>query len=244
MARKHPRFGYRRAHALRCREAPGVNGKRVQRIWRSERLSLPCRRPRKKRAVRNERVPRQATRPHQVWSYDFIHDTCANGQRWKILTLSDECTRESVAIAGATRLRAREVLHVLQRIIAERGAPAPLRSDHGPAVVVQAVQQWLQAQHVPPASIAPGGPWQNGYGASFNGRLRDECLNLEWFRNVAEARVVIQTWQRYYNRGRPHSSLGYQTLHAFRLAHECQARSQPDLPPTIWPSPANAILTG
>ncbi len=105
------------------------------------------------------------------------------------------------------------------------------------------MQQWLQAQHVQTAYIALGRPWQNGYGESFNGRLRDECLNLEWFRNVAEAGGIIRAWQRHYNQERPHSSLGYQTSYAYRLAHQRQTDSQPSLPTSIWPSTTNAILT-
>ncbi len=194
IARKHPRYGYRRAHVLVCREGPRMNVKRVHRLWRHERLSLACRRPRKKRTARKELPPIQATRPNHVWTYDFLHDTCANGQRLKILTLTDEFTRERLAIEVGTRMRAREVLHVLQRIIAERGAPAYLRSDTGPEFVAQVVQRWLRAQQVQTVYIAPGSPWQNGYGESFNGRLRDEWLNLEWFRNLAEAKVVIGVW--------------------------------------------------
>ncbi|MDP9311284.1 MAG: integrase core domain-containing protein, partial [Chloroflexota bacterium] len=166
-----------------------------------------------------------------------------NGQRLKILTVTDEFTRESLAIEVATRIRAGEVLQVLQRIIAHRGAPGYLRSDNGPEFVAQAVQQWLRAQQVQIAYIAPGSPWQNAYGESFNGRLRDECLNLEWFRNLAEAKIVIGAWRRHYNQERPHSSLGYQTPYAFRVAHERQMRIEPDLPPEIWSSTTTAILT-
>jgi putative transposase len=105
------------------------------------------------------------------------------------------------------------------------------------------VRQWLQAQQVQTAYIAPGSPWQNAYGESFNGRLRDECLNLEWFRNLAEAKVVIGVWQQHYNQLRPHSSLGYQTPHAFHRAYLCQMENRPALPSPIWPSTTNAILT-
>ncbi len=243
IARKHPRYGYRRAHVLIGRELPGINVKRVHRLWRQERLGVPCRRPRKRRTDRKVLCPIVATRPNQVWTYDFVHDRCTNGQRLKILTVTDEFTRESLAIEVATRIRAGEVLQVLQRIIAHRGAPGYLRSDNGPEFVAQAVQQWLRAQQVQIAYIAPGSPWQNAYGESFNGRLRDECLNLEWFRNLAEAKIVIGAWRRHYNQERPHSSLGYQTPYAFRVAHERQMRIEPDLPPEIWSSTTTAILT-
>jgi putative transposase len=243
IARTHPRYGYRRAHALVCRDVPGVNVKRVHRIWRLERLSLPGRRPRRRRADKKVRRSLEAIRPNHGWTYDFVHDRCANGQRLKILTVTDEFTRESLAIEVGTRIRAGDVLQVLQRIIAHRGAPAYLRSDNGPEFVAQVVQRWLQARQVQTAYIAAGSPWQNAYGESFHGRFRDECLNLEWFRNLAEAKVVIEAWRRHYNKERPHSSLGYQTPDAFRLAYEGQMASSLDLSRQIRPTTPNAILT-
>ena len=231
VARKHPRYGYRRAHVLVCRELPGVNVKRVHRLWRHERLSVPRRRPRKQRTDRKVVPPIVATQPNQVWTYDFVHDACANGQRLKILTVTDEFTRESLAIEVATTIRARGVLAKLEQLVAQRGAPVYLRSDTGPEFVAQAVQRWLQGQAVQTVYIEPGSPWQNAYAESFNGRLRDECLNMEWFRNVHEARVVIGAWRRQYNEDRPHSSLEYHTPVAFRLAYEQQGDR------LDWPKP-------
>ncbi len=179
---------------------------------------------RRRRPDRKVCTPIAATRPNQVWTYDVVYDTCANGQRLKILTVTDEFTRESLAIEVATRMRARQVIQVLEGVIRERGISAFLRSDNGPEFVAQAVQQWLQAQQIQTAYIEPGSPWQNPYGESFNGRLRDECLTLEWFRNVAEAKVVIAMWRREYNQDRPHSSLGYQTPLQFRQAYDHHRR--------------------
>lgn len=204
-----------------------VNVKRVHRIWRLERLSVPVRRARKRRADRVVCRPIEATRPNQVWTYDFVHDTCANGQRLKILTLTDEFTRESLAIEVATRMRAKQVIQVLDRVIRVRGTPSYVRSDNGPEFIAQAVRRWLKQQHIQTAYIEPGSPWQNAYGESFNGRLRDECLNMEWFRNLYEAQVVIGGWRRQYNEERPHSSLAYQTPRAFRQAYEAQAGKHP-----------------
>ncbi len=243
IARAHPRYGYRRAHALVCRESPGINVKRVHRLWRAAQLCVSVRRPRRRRKAWKETRPIEATHPNHVWTYDFIHDRCANGQRLKILTVTDEFTRESLAIEVATRIRAGEVLEVLQHIMTQRGAPAYRRSDNGPEFVAQAVQQWVQGQQVQTAYIAPGSPWQNGYGASFNGRLRDECLNLEWLGNLAEAKVVIGAWRRHYHQERPHSSLGYQTPHEFHLAYEQQRGSQLCGLSQIWSPTTNAILT-
>jgi len=171
----------------------GVNLKRVHRLWHHEHLSVPCRRPRKRRADRKVFRSVDAMRPNQVWTYDFVQDACAHGQRLKILTITDEFTRERVAIEVATRIQARHGIAVLAQVFRDRLAPAYLRSDTGPEFVAQAVQQWLQAQQVQTEYIEPGSPWQNPYGESCNGRLRDEWLNVEWFRNLHEARVVIGT---------------------------------------------------
>jgi putative transposase len=161
----------------------------------------------------------------------------------KILTVIDEFTRESLAIEVATTLRASAVIQVLARLVAQYGAPAYLRSDNGPEFVAHAVQQWLQGQQVQTAYIAPGSPWQHAYGESFNGRLRDECLNLEWFRTVHEARVVIGAWRRQGNEDRPHSSLDYQTPRAFRLAYERQHGHQVGLPKQVGLATNQVVLT-
>lgn len=243
IARQHPRYGYRRAHALVRRDLPTVNVKRIHRLWRQERLSVPCRRSRRRRADRTVCRPLAATRPNHVWTYDFVHDACANGQRLKILTLTDEFTRESLAIEVAPRMRTQQVIHVLEQVIRVRGTPAYLRSDNGPEFVARAVQQWVRQQQIQTAYIEPGSPWQNAYGESFNGRLRDECLNMEWFRNVQEAQVVIARWRRHYNEERPHSSLAYQTPQAFRLAYEGQGAHPAGREQQIRPALNHATLT-
>jgi putative transposase len=159
------------------------------------------------------------------------------------LTVTDEFTRESLAIEVATTIPAPRVLAVLEQLMRQHGTPAYLRSDNGPEFVAQAVQRWLQAMQVQTAYIKPGSPWQNAYGESFNGRLRDECLNLEWFRNVAHAQVVIQMWRRHYNEDRPHSSLGYQTPVEFRRAYDRQQLQAADLLTSMNQLSNDAILT-
>ncbi len=220
IARRYTRYGYRRAHALIRRDGPHVNVKRVHRIWRQEGLGVPARRTWRRRSKKKTCWPIAATRPNQVWTYDVVHDTCANGQRLKILTLTDEFTHASLAIEVATCLRAQQVIQVLEQVIRQHEAPAYLRSDNGPEFIARAVQRWLDAEHIQTVYIEPGKPWQNAYVESFNGRLRDECLNVEWFRNVAEAKVVIEMWRRHDTEDRPHSSLGYQTPQAFRRAYD------------------------
>lgn len=138
------------------------------------------RRLRRRRADRTVRRPTETTRPNHVWTYDVMHDACANGRCLKILTVTDEFTRESLAIEVRTHIRAAQVLEVLERVIDVRGTPAYLRSDNGPACVARAVQRWLQQQQqIQTASIEWGSPWQNAYGEHFNGRLRDECLHMK-----------------------------------------------------------------
>ena len=220
IAAKHPRFGYRRAHALLRRAGQVVNHKRVARLWRVDGLVLPRRRPRRRRKVERVDFINRATRPNQVWTYDFVHDWCANGQQLKILTVVDEFTRESLAVETRTSLKSQAVIEVLQRLRHERGAPAFLRSDNGAEFAASQVREWLAEQHISTLYIEPGSPWQNAFGESFNGRLRDECLNAEWFGNSREAKVVIESWRRHYNEERPHSSLKYQTPVEFRLAHQ------------------------
>ena len=150
-----------------------------------------------------------------MWSYDFVFDWCANGQKLKCLTVSDEWTKEGLAIEVDGRIRSPRVIEVLSRLVSERGAPRFLRSDNGPEFVSRALLKWIVDQGIETALIDPGKPWQNGTTESFNGKFRDECLSLEWFRSRDEAKVLIETWRRHFNEVRPHSSLGYMTPNEF-----------------------------
>ncbi len=155
-----------------------------------------------------------------------MHDACANGRRLKLLTVTDELTRESICVETRTSIKARAVVEVLERLISERGMPAYLRSDNGPELVARQVRTWLGVRGVQTLYIEPGSPWQNAKAESFNGRLRDECLNMEWFRNLTEAQVVIESWRCYYNEERPHTSLQSKTPVEFRRDYErAQAHS-------------------
>ncbi len=218
VARQHPRYGYRRVSAVLRGSGMLVNTKRVYRLWRAEGLCLPKRRPRRRIRSQGGR-PLSARHPNHVWAYDFVHDTCANGQKLKILTVVDEWTRECLAVEVDGRINAARVTEVLQRLIYQHGAPASIRSDNGPEFVAKAVKTWLAQTGIQTAYSDPGKPWQNGTNESFNGKLRDECLNLEWFRHRAEARVVIEQWRRHYNEQRPHSSLQYQTPAQARIKY-------------------------
>jgi len=157
---------------------------------------------------------------NHVWAYDFVFDACANGQQLKCLTLIDEFTRECLAIDVAGSIRSSRVIETLKRLISTRGAPRYLRSDNGPEFVSKAILEWLDSENIETALIDPGKPWQNGADESFNGKFRDECLSIEWFRSRREAKVVIETWRRHYNAVRPHSSLDYRTPFEFKQHHE------------------------
>jgi putative transposase len=224
IADEHPRYGYRRACALLNRSGDEVNHKRVHRLWQEARLCLPLRRPRRKRAGTSTLTCSQAAiRPNHVWTYDFVFDRCANGQQIKLLTVVDEYTRESLALHVATSIKSRAVIEVLSRLIAERGAPIYLRSDNGSEFTAARVKDWLKQKGVQTLYIEPGSPWQNAKGESFNGRLRDECLNVEWFKNLREATVIVETWRRHYNQERPHSSLDYRTPGEFYAVYKQRA---------------------
>ncbi len=210
IARRHKRYGYRRALALLRRDQLKVNHKRVHRLWKQIGLQCPVRRKRK-RSQHPGSAPQEATHPNQVWTYDFVFDTTSDSRTLKFLTLVDEFTRECLAIKVERRLPAKTVIEVLERVFAERGVPAYLRSDNGPEFIAKAIQRWLTQRQVETHYIEPGSPWQNAYGESFNGKFRDECLNMEVFYSLAEAETIVEMWRQSYNQERPHSSLAYQT---------------------------------
>ena len=212
---RYPRWGYRRIRVMLAREGFEMSNGRAFRLWRAAGLQVPKKR-RRRRVASSRPRPEPATGPNHVWAYDFVFDACANGQKLKCLTVVDEWTREALCIEVAPRIRARHVLDVLSKLVSVHGAPRYLRSDNGPEFVSLAVLGWLQREGIETAFIAPGKPWQNGTNESFNGRFRDECLNMEYFRNRAEARAVIEGWRVHYNQERPHSSIDYMTPSAFR----------------------------
>ena len=192
-----------------------MSPERTYRLWRQGGLQVPKRRPRRRVATGRPR-PLPATGPNQVWAYDFVFDTCADGRALKCLTVVDEFTRECLAIDVAGSIRSARVIEVVAQLVSVHGAPRYLRSDNGPEFVATAMLRWLQAANIETAFIDPGKPWQNGMDESFNGKLRNECLTIEWFRNRLEARVEIERWRRHYNEERPHMSLGDLTPAEFK----------------------------
>ena len=215
-AAKFPRFGYRRIKVYLERDGFKLNGKRMHRLWRQAKLQLPKKRPRKRVRGTARDVQERPVVANEVWSYDFVFDNAANGQQLKCLTVIDEGAHEALAIDVAGSIRSRRVIDVLARLVSERGAPKVLRSDNGPEFVSRALLSWIANAKIDSALIEPGKPWQNGTCESFNGKFRDECLSVEWFRSRDEARVLIEQWRRHYNEDRPHSSLGNLTPAAYR----------------------------
>jgi putative transposase len=226
LSSQYPRYGYRRIRIFLAREGMAMGTTRAERLWRKAKLQLPRKRPRRRIAGSRAR-PSLPVSVNHVWAYDFVFDACATGQQLKCLTVVDEFTHECLAIDVAGSIRSARVIEVLARLISMHGAPAVLRSDNGPEFVSNAILKWLLDNGIDTALIDPGKPWQNGTNESFNGKFRDECLNVEWFRNRREAKIIIENWRRHFNNVRPHSSLNYLTPAQFKQRHQLQPLHQP-----------------
>ena len=196
---------------------------RVHRLWRRHGLRVPRKAHKRRRlgTIENGITRHAATHIGHVWTYDFVKDQTTDGRPLKILTVVDEYTRECLAAPVARSFTSSDVVRTLAGLFATRGVPGHIRSDNGPEFIARRVRAWLEANNVGPLYIEPGAPWQNGVGESFNGKLRDECLNLELFTSLAEARVLVGDYREHYDTRRPHSSLDYRTPAAF--AAVCRA---------------------
>jgi len=205
LAEERPRWGYRRLHWQLRREGHRVNRKRVHRLYRELGLVVPRRR--RKRVV-TARGPRLVPlRPNQRWSMDFVSDALADGRRFRCFTLVDDCTHEALAIAVDYGLPASRVVAVLEAVGVHRGFPELIVCDHGTEFTSGLVSQWAHRWGVRLQFIEPGKPVQNAFVESFNGRLRDECLNDSWFVSLVDAQETIEAYRIDYNGHRPHSSL-------------------------------------
>jgi putative transposase len=223
LARRHPRYGYRRLTNELRRGSWKVNPKYVRRICREEGLKI-VRQAKKRRRLgqsKNGVMKLRAERRNHVWSYDFVFDQLENGRALKILPIVDNFTRECLHIETAHNITGERIIEILKPLIARYGAPTFIRSDNGPEFIARAVRDWLTTQNIDTAFIEPGSPWENAYSESFNSRFRDELLDREIFTSLLEARTLIEQHRRDYNERRPHSSLGYKTPRMF--ARENQA---------------------
>ena len=214
LAAERPRFGYRRLHVLLRREGEKVNHKRVYRVYRT--LGLAVRKKTRKKRVLERRTPAiLPTRANERWSMDFISDQLSSGQRFRVLNIVDDWTRECVLSYAGTSISGALVAQLLGEAVKERGKPTKLLSDNGPEFISKALDQWVYDQGIGHEFIDPGKPVQNAYIESFNGRMRDECLNTHWFVSLSQARLVLAAWRKDYNGVRPHSSLGNLTPQEF-----------------------------
>ncbi|MFC3303913.1 IS3 family transposase [Parvularcula lutaonensis] len=245
LASKYGRYGYRRITALLRRDGWHVNHKRVARIWRREGLRVPQKQPKRGRLWLNDGscVRLRPERPNHVWAYDFVQDRTRDGRKFRMLTVIDEFTRECLAIDVARRLNSQSVLAILADLMVQRGVPDHIRSDNGPEFAATAVREWIAKVGAKTLFIEPGSPWENGYNESFNGKLRDELLNVELFNDLREAKVLIERWRRHYNTIRPHTALRYQPPAPEAIAPADLASTMWRLRPDQPSNGSNSMLT-
>ena len=221
LAHQHPNYGYRRITAILRREGSNINYKRVQRVWQREGLQLPRRKPRKRRRDPKGEVVHKAQYRNHVWSYDFLEEHTVRGKRIRILAVMDEFTRECLALLVDRSITSDKVIDLLDWLFQIYGTPQHLRSDNGPELVANNVQEWLARQGCQTLYITPGSPWENAYIESFIGKFRKECVDRYLFYTLEETRSIIETWREEYNHFRPHSALDYLSPTAFAAKH-CQ----------------------
>ena len=214
LALLRPRFGYKRLHLLLRREGQLVNRKLVLRLYREEGLQV---RRRKRKRVMVPRQPAECPRgPNERWSMDFVHDAVAGGRTFRCLTMIDDFTRECVALEVDTSLPGERVARVLDELSITRDLPKEIVSDNGPEFTGRVLDVWAYTRGVALRFIDPGKPVQNAFAESFNGRLRDECLNENWFTSLEDAQQTIEQWRVDYNNARPHGGLAGLTPTEFR----------------------------
>ena len=212
LARQKPRYGYRRLHALVTKRGFKASAQRVYRLYRAE--GLMVRRLKRKRLARVA-VASHLVRSNQEWALDFVSDSLATGRGIRVLTVVDAFTRENLSLEVDVSLSSRRVTRALEGVVERRGNPEAIRCDNGPELTSRHFLSWCEERKIQLIHIQPGRPMQNGHVESFNGRLRDECLNANWFRNLFDAKAKIAAWRDEYNGERPHSSLGYRTPNEF-----------------------------
>jgi len=210
IAHEKRRYGYRRIHMMLRRDGERINHKKIFRIYQELGLKVLKRGGRKK-ALGQRIVRMPLTRINQEWSLDFVHDALADGRRIRILTIVDDYSRESLKMVVDTSINGARVRDELTRLLETRGKPERILSDNGTEFTSRAILKWCYECGVRWDYIQPGKPQQNGYIESFNGKLRDECLNEHWFIGLKEAKRLVEEWREEYNKRRPHSSLGGRT---------------------------------
>ncbi len=211
LAHSRPRFGYERIHILLRREGWKVGRNRVHRLYRLEGLQVRMRVRRRKRISLHRGPVPVATTRNEYWSMDFVHDQLASGRKFRVLTVIDKWSRESVLLETHFSLTGQSVVDALQRLAMSRRLPKAITVDHGTEFTSKSLDEWAWNHGVQLDFIRPGKPTENAFIESFNGRLRDECLNVNEFVSIDDARGRIEAWRQDYNHHRPHSSLGHLT---------------------------------
>ncbi|WP_297655995.1 IS3 family transposase, partial [Hydrogenophaga sp.] len=213
-------YGYRRVHVMLRREGHMDNVKRVYRLYREEGLSLRLKRPRRNKAAKLRQPKQLAHAINEIWSMDFVADALFDGRKLRMLTVVDLFTRERLAIDVGQSLKGEDVVRVLTAITQERGLPRTIKSDNGSEFISKVMDKWAYERGVELDFSRPGKPTDNANVESFNGRLRQECLNATWFMSLDDARGKIEAWRQYYNESRPHSALDWATPAEF--ARRCR----------------------
>lgn len=229
MAGRAPRWGYRQLHDALRRAGYAINHKLTYRIYQEEGLALRRRYRRRQRSAAT-----RLQRAHAVnerWSMDFVTDALQGGRQFRVLNVIDEYSRNAYATEVSRSFTGAFVCQVLKKLIRKHGRPKSIRVDNGPEFTSRIMRAWAHAHQITLLYIEPGKPVQNAFVESFNGRFRDECLNLHWFRNISDARSKIETWRHTYNRGRSHSALGRRTPAEF-LADLTRGSSNDRISPT------------
>ena len=211
IAQARPRFGYVRIWIMLRREGWPDNKKRVHRLYRLEGLQVRLRARRKKRLSQHREAVPPASGRNQRWSMDFVHDQFASGRTFRVLTVIDQWSRESVLLEANVSLTGRSVVDALEAVSAERPLPRAITVDHGTEFTSTVLDEWAYRRGVALDFIRPGKPVENAFIESFNGRLRDECLNARSYVDITHARQLLNTWRHDYNHQRPHGALGHLT---------------------------------
>jgi putative transposase len=219
-------YGYLRIHTLLLREGHKINRKRVYRIYRQEGLMLRRSNPKRRVATKRREEQAQAQAANESWSMDFMSDQLFDGRKFRVLTLVDNFSRESLAVEVAQRFAGEDVAAVLTQVCRRRGKPKSIKVDNGPEFTSKALDLWAYANKVKPDFSRPGKPTDNALIESFNGSFREECLNQEWFMSLDDARRKAEAWRCDYNEIRPHSSLGQ--LAPSEFAAKCQTSKGPE----------------
>ena len=209
LAKRYGRYGYRKIAALLRMEGWKINHKKVEQLWREEGLQLPKRHKKRRRLYHKDSsvIRLRPMHPNHIWSVDFVHDKLSSGLPYKMLTVLDEYTRRALCVEVKPKMGSAEVLEALYPLLLKHGKPEYIRSDNGSEFIATALQLWLRKVGIKPIQIYPGSPWENGYNERFNGTLRHEVLNAEWFTSIDQAQVVINMWLKQYNHIRPHQAL-------------------------------------